>query len=1488
MMHFDPSSPHYPLDEIDEVAHEEDSDEATGDPGFEAYQEAASAHYAVDVASMLVDARTHDYALRDAAARFEETRRLAIELASMQKQLDSCRQTHEADLLKAVEREAVLSAQLAATEQAARSSESREAVELGARAQVAAWRCTQAQKHADEAEAERRRALESLESAEVSLAKAQAERDAMQRAKDSAQAQAREHAMREAELARQLEREKAERKAERESLSERTNAAVGEATAGALTARQQQQEAQHALELAVEARERAEARMEAHAAAASAADARAVAAEMALEGEMLGAERQMAACMQREQGTAEQLAALRREAAAERARATAALDEAAQLLDEQTRSAAEQLRLEELRSLDALEKADEALVTARCGADEALETQQQQAAAALADERQQAADELAGKERRAAEALAEAQREAAEARREAAEARGEAAKALDEAQREAAEALGEARREAAAALEAARREAAEALSQQQQLAEGERATWASEAAEALAAHESRAAEALAALDALEGTTERLLATVAEGCVAARSLCHRRAALGAWRDATTERARRQRERVHGDAEGAVRTALRVRSLRLGLHAWRTSVGASAHAAPPQRRRATTHAAVGRVHARALRRAVRAWEAAAEVAAARRCRHAGGACVLWARRQRRALRRWLSHLHMRQRLGRSERCFLHRGMRAAFGRWRRGPDNEDLARVVLLHRCAAATRQHGLHRAWALWAPRTTTRVRRGLWLRGALGEWSAKRMRRAWSTWYALVAGARARCRRVTSAHRQQQAAAWRQWAGTAAERQRASRCLLWAAGCLRYRGTRRAFSTWRGGSEGEATRLALRSMLHKAATVIRRREERIAFACWHHAYAYACGRVARTRLRIGLALEHWTGRGCGHAWSKWRAVHETVRRLRGLLTSLRMRRERRALGRWADVAASTAWMRSLVYRLHPANKGVRQAWNTWTQGSAARCLMRRVLAAVRHRHLRRGWNGWLRKGAMHQAAWRAVRRSGALLRSVSLGRAWRHWTCHFEWPRMARTLGLAFDGVVLRRALVDWRLCCQKGRGERALRKYAQLGRQAAVERTALVIEVRALEKLNARAAASMVTARAELASAAQHASTEQRRLARQVEAAEAHAATLLAELEEVRHATANAQRESAHESAAREGTVQALEREVRRLEAEATRAEETHRRADEQRLEAIAEAEAAQEAATDAVAAAEAALAQAAKAAAEADAEPRLCRRCARPTTAADEPVPPPPIPPPLAVHLGAYAPAPASYGAKAGASAPAPPSPQRRPARIILEQPADTPQCDGNLELKLGDRWDACNNVRREVARDAPQAHAPPHPRVLVAAPPPPAAAPSVELPPPSESLLRPTCASRGWDNSHRRAALEHAPVPPPMRSAGQGADTFSGPRFLEQVTDAAGRGKREPSDVNKQRWKEAARKTWGVREWGRASSNITAAAAALAYAPMASPPAARAPSAAAAILATAPALAPPPMLTAGRPANRVVTWDETLTRIALQHDE
>ena len=1132
--------------------------------------------------------RTHEYALRDAAARFEETRRLAVELSSLQKAYDSSRQAHESDLMRAAQRESALEAQLRSVEEAARNSDSREAVELGARMQVVSWRCSQAQRLAEEAEAERRRALESLLQAEASLATAQAERDAMRNAMDAAQVKALEYAERESEIAQLLAAERTQRAAERAAWQERTNAAVGEATSGALAARHLQAEAMQALAQAEHARRAAERHSEAMAAAASAAAVRASSAEDDLEAEVCRVGEQLIAARERERRATEQLEAQKEQMAAQ---------EAAFALE---RCEAERMRSELEHQMA-----------------EARAQHERESAEAQVQYEQQADKARALLEHQLAEACAQHEREAAKARahyeRHLEEARAEYEQAANEA-------LAEAVKTAAVATSEAIRTTRE--STREDLLEGVAAGVA--AARSLRHRRSVLATWRAVTLARSG---QRAVSLDRSRVHYPSICEIEGACRlAWRARSL---RRGLVRWLTTARVALRRAVRrvaacvaVRELRMATRAWEAAV-----AQRQQRHRALSWA--GAVVARSAQRrrlcsALWQWGAHIEDAALRT------RTVQCVQRQRacRALVRWRERpergrveLATRALLFRSATARRHKGLCRALMQWASCTSARKASASRRLCGSLHAWTGQGSRRAWNTWHAAHDVSRR----LRSSIHAWGRQGVRRAWGTWRTVQSAVAALRRRLLPCFRRLEAMAWRSWIGVARAHRHVLLCLRRSAACLQHRAARRAFSSWHAAYAGELTRLSVRGMLHHAARSMRRRDERGALFQWHG----WCASLARARIRLRATTERWRGQGCGRAWTHWHSVYASSRALRRYAACWRQRRERAALSRWSGATAESAWMRgrmrAVLFRMHPHTKPIGQAWRAWAGATRTARTVRRVWSALVHQEFRRAWTTWLLKGTALRAAWSALRGTVARLRNRQVARAWRHWTRCFERPKAAeRRLELrllALSSGNLRRALWRWMLSTSHERGMAAARQLTSQRRQSGVEREVLAVELQGLERHQARFL--VIAGELQTAAAATHyqASAEQKRLARALDTAQSqaqqareHALALQTALETARAAAAHAEQQTrAHEAAA-----ERLRKEVSELRTEACQADEAHRRADELRLAALSQAEDAQEEAAEAVAAAEAAVAQATRNARET--EDRRAAEVAHATWAAQQ----------------------------------------------------------------------------------------------------------------------------------------------------------------------------------------------------------------------------------------------------------------------------
>ena len=204
------------------------------------------------------DQVAYEFALRDAAARFEETRRLAAELSGLQQTLAHTRAAYEGERAQAAKREAALASQLAEAQRDARDGNSREAVELGARAQVADWRAGQAHRMAEGAQAEQRRASDALHVMEAEVAMLRSELAQANKARDDAEAYAGVFKTRESDLLQEIEDEREKQVSEGKRVSGAASQAIGEATSEAANARREHTAMRSQLERAKEARVSAE------------------------------------------------------------------------------------------------------------------------------------------------------------------------------------------------------------------------------------------------------------------------------------------------------------------------------------------------------------------------------------------------------------------------------------------------------------------------------------------------------------------------------------------------------------------------------------------------------------------------------------------------------------------------------------------------------------------------------------------------------------------------------------------------------------------------------------------------------------------------------------------------------------------------------------------------------------------------------------------------------------------------------------------------------------------------------------------------------------------------------------------------------------------------------------------------------------------------------------------------------------------------------
>jgi hypothetical protein len=170
-----------------------------------------------------------EFAQRDAAARFDETRRLATEKVALEQSLVDLQESHEASLRDACARRAELEQRLLSAEE----QRSQEAIAAGAAATQAAWHARRAHATADEAETERRRIADALQQAEADAAVLRARLDVLTHEREAALMHAAAFEARVGELSDELAAERAARHDERESMRAAADGALGDVRAAA-------------------------------------------------------------------------------------------------------------------------------------------------------------------------------------------------------------------------------------------------------------------------------------------------------------------------------------------------------------------------------------------------------------------------------------------------------------------------------------------------------------------------------------------------------------------------------------------------------------------------------------------------------------------------------------------------------------------------------------------------------------------------------------------------------------------------------------------------------------------------------------------------------------------------------------------------------------------------------------------------------------------------------------------------------------------------------------------------------------------------------------------------------------------------------------------------------------------------------------------------------------------------------------------------------
>lgn len=288
-----------------------------------------------------------------------------------------------------------------------------------------------------------------------------------------------------------------------------------------------------------------------------------------------------------------------------------------------------------------------------------------------------------------------------------------------------------------------------------------------------------------------------------------------------------------------------------------------------------------------------------------------RHARAlACV---RQQRRGVRAWLEGLEAERVAWQTANALRHASVRRAFNSWcGRGVEVErDLAMYAFRYRHAAAIRHYGVHRAWSSWTAFWRSHAHATTRLVNALGDWMGKGMRRGWFTWYVIHRRRQAFIRCAANLLRHQLARGYRKWSSVSSAAGHALASLRWGLSCVCQLRARRALSTWIDAIECQEATMAIRSLVYRTAQAMRMQNVSLAFRTW----ATTAANLVRAVQSLRTVLDQLMGRGAGRAWNKWAAVAKSASRVYRHATVMRMRRERMAMGCWAERSAAVGRLR---------------------------------------------------------------------------------------------------------------------------------------------------------------------------------------------------------------------------------------------------------------------------------------------------------------------------------------------------------------------------------------------------------------------------------------------------------------------------------------------------------------------------------------------------------------------------------------------
>ena len=630
------------------------------------------------------------------------------------------------------------------------------------------------------------------------------------------------------------------------------------------------------------------------------------------------------------------------------------------------------------------------------------------------------------------------------------------------------------------------------------------------------------------------------------------------------------------------------------------------------------------------------------------------------------------------------------------------------------------------------------------------------------------------------------------------WLEFADSRVGARRSLLWVVSAISNRRLRVAFSTWAEPTFDDVA-IYLRSLAYRAGMAMRHRS---AYMCLNTWMTWVHDRLKAQRRALSV-LQEMSGRGVRRGWFKWTEVLMAKRKVKFYVNAIRLRQERGALRSWTTWLKDIEYIKHILNCLRPAGQKLRRALNTWCMVWRGSLTLKRVASTFVRQAERLAFNSWLAHASCKamELARLGLRLSVSHLSNRQLSRAWNHWLNHFEWPAVALKLHLLFDSCKLKDSFNFWRIDSRQGRNKRMLRKLDVQTRAAATQKDVLAGELLTLEKAASKLDAERQTAAEQQQHAKAELEQERQRAAEELKTEKLKAAAEFEKQQrkaadefdvEMKRAASELEKTVAQQGRLSDASM-AVKSEKEALSLQLDELRETT----SSELARLGREAALSNGLKEEVALLRADLMSTDAAGSESGIKLAASEREVARLTMQLEAVPPPAAPPPPKRTMATSPPP--QTPTRTMSTSPPPPPPQLTPSPALLPTPVETVRTQST---------EASPSPRRPVVQMHAVGTSPP-PFRLRAPPPikppikPPAIASPDELspvpggsrtvatstllpaPPPSESLLRHTVASRGWDNHRRRVAAAWRSSSPRAWTPGAAhLDMFGGQRFLQEV--------------------------------------------------------------------------------------------------------